>query len=78
MKLTIDLEELSSGYDEDSVATIIKNAVEEEIRSFTKRLAKEVLAIQEKSARALVKQTATKDWRKVAKALELLEKDHAE
>jgi hypothetical protein len=75
MKLTVDLEELSSGYDEDSVAKLIKDAVEEEVRRFVKTLAKEILANQEKSARALVKKTATKDWRKVAKALELLESE---
>lgn len=73
MKLTIDLEDLNSGYDEASVALLIKQAIDEEIRSFTKRLAKEVLAQQEKSARELVMKTASKDWKKVAKALEMME-----
>lgn len=74
MKLNIDLSTVS-GWDDESIATVIKQAVDEEINRFVRALVKESLKEQEKAARAAIQAAAKRDWRKVAAAVERLQED---
>ena len=72
MKLTIDMDE-QYGYDDQSVAEMVRLAIKSEIDRYVKSLAKSVLATQEKELRRMVDKAATRDWKKVAAALAALQ-----
>lgn len=72
MKLTVDLED-AYGYDDESVAQMMRTAIREEVQRFAKRLAKDALKKQEAEARKMVEQAANKDWKRIAALLDQLQ-----
>lgn len=72
MKLVINLDDVET-WDDETVAKRIRDEIEMEISRYVKTLVKDALKEHESTMRKMVKIAAERDWRRVAKALEVLQ-----
>ena len=71
MKLEINLETMW-GYDDASVAEMLRDAIKDEIKMAAKRVAKDAVMKFEAEAKKEVDKIVKKDWRKIASIVEQL------